>query len=88
MFFFQLLPSPYSCLLSILELDVEKVMKIALEYNVTVYDASYIELAREHSMPIASNDRDILDVAPKLGVKVYDLKIERLKSRGHQRILE
>ena len=59
---------------SILELDVEKVMKIALEYGITVYDASYIELAREYGMPIVSNDRDILDNAPKLGVKVYDLE--------------
>ena len=64
----------YARVHSILELDVEKVMRIALEYNMTVYDASYIELAREYSMPIASNDRDILDNAPKLGVKVYDLE--------------
>ncbi len=58
---------------SMLELDAGSVMRIALEHGITVYDASYIELAREEGVPVATADSDILGVAPRLGVEAYDM---------------
>ena len=58
---------------SINDLDIDSVMNIALTNNITVYDASYIALARKLRAPIASNDRDILNTAPKYDLRVYDL---------------
>ena len=58
---------------SINDLDIDSVMNIALTNNITVYDASHIALARKLRAPIASNDRDILNTAPKYDLRVYDL---------------
>ena len=61
------------------DLDVEKTMEIAVENNITFYDSSYIALASELNAPIASEDKDILTVAPKYGIKVVRLP-ELIKS--------
>jgi predicted nucleic acid-binding protein len=52
------------------DLDFEKVMAIAIDNNITVYDAAYVVLASMLEAPLASEDRDIKRVAPKYGVKV------------------
>jgi predicted nucleic acid-binding protein len=52
------------------DLDFEKVMAVALDGNITVYDAAYVVLASMLEAPLASEDRDIRRVAPKYGVKV------------------
>lgn len=49
-------------------------MKIAVENNTTFYDSSYIALARQLGAPIASEDRDIIAVAPKYGLKTIRLR--------------
>ena len=48
-------------------------MKIAIENNIAFYDASYIALARELKTSIASENHDILTVAPKYNVRVIRL---------------
>ena len=64
----------YINLHKITDLDVDEIMKIAIENNITFYDASYILLARELKAPIVSEDNDIVNIAPKYSIKVYGLK--------------
>ncbi len=49
-------------------------MKIAIENNITFYDASYIALARVLQARLASEDEDILNVAPRYGIEVVRLR--------------
>ncbi len=65
----------------LLDLDAGSVVDVAVSNNITVYDASYIVLAMELGIPIASSDRDILEVAPKYGIDAYSLEefVEHLR---------
>jgi predicted nucleic acid-binding protein len=51
-------------------LNFESAMKIAIENKIAVYDSAYIFLATYTKSPIATEDRDILRVAPKYGIEV------------------
>ncbi len=64
----------YMRVYSIGDLCVGDVMKIAIENNITFYDASYIALARVLQARLASEDKDILNVAPSYGVEVVRLR--------------
>jgi predicted nucleic acid-binding protein len=55
------------------DLDFGKVVDIAIDNNITVYDSAYIALALELHMPIASEDKDILNVGPRYNVVVMKL---------------
>jgi len=66
--------SRYAFVHKLEEVGVKEVMGIALSEDITVYDASYIALAKKLKAPIASEDKDILRVAPKYGIEVYDLE--------------
>ncbi len=63
----------YAKLYRITDLDVKKVMRIAVENNITFYDSSYIALAQKLKAPISSEDQDIVSIAPKYGIKVIRL---------------
>ncbi len=63
----------YVTLYKVTDLDVEEVIRIAIENNITFYDSSYIALACKLKSPIASEDRDIIDVAPRYGIEVIRL---------------
>ncbi len=63
----------YADLHKITDLDVELILKIAVENNITFYDASYIALAHKLKVSIASEDYDIISVAPKYNVRVLKL---------------
>ena len=65
--------SRYVTLYSVTDLNTAEVMKIAIENNITFYDASYIALAYKLKTPIASEDHDILVVAPKYNIKAIRL---------------
>ncbi|MEM0048507.1 MAG: type II toxin-antitoxin system VapC family toxin [Ignisphaera sp.] len=56
-----------------MDLDVEEVMRIAIENNITFYDSSYIALAQKLKAPISTEDKDIISVAPRYGVKIIRL---------------
>lgn len=66
------------------ELDVDEVASIAVESGITVYDASYIALARQLKLPVVSNDTDILESAPRHDVQAYTLDrfLEAITSQG------
>ena len=55
------------------ELDVRKVIEIALESGLTFYDSSYLELAKELGAALATEDRELSRVAPEYGVEVLNL---------------
>ena len=53
--------------------DVEaraKLLEIAFEYDLTAYDAAYLELAKRLSAPLYSNDRALIRAAELLGVEL------------------
>ena len=43
---------------------------LAIEYNLSAYDASYLELAQRKGLGLATVDRQLRSVAQKTGVKV------------------
>jgi len=49
---------------------LEKAFEISLAYSVTVYDALYIALALEKSLPLLTLDKEQRRVAGALGVRV------------------
>jgi predicted nucleic acid-binding protein len=48
----------------------ERVLPIAREHNLTVYDALYLELAERRGLELASFDGDLVAAARKVGLKV------------------
>ena len=46
---------------------------IARRHGLTMYDATYVELARRLGVPLASNDRDVRRTAAVEGVTIVDL---------------
>jgi len=59
---------------SISEIGTVTIQRIAIDTNITFYDASYIHLARKLNFPIATEDSDIISVAPKYNVELLRLK--------------
>jgi predicted nucleic acid-binding protein len=47
-----------------------RVLDLAREERLTVYDAAYLELAMRLGIPLASKDDDLCDAAERLGVRV------------------
>lgn len=47
------------------------VAAVSREFNLSGYDAQYLELARRRNLPIATLDRDLRKAAKKAGVNVY-----------------
>ncbi|HEY7426564.1 MAG TPA: type II toxin-antitoxin system VapC family toxin [Gemmataceae bacterium] len=45
-------------------------LRLAEQYSLTLYDAAYLELARRHSLPLATLDRDLHGAAQKLDIEV------------------
>jgi predicted nucleic acid-binding protein len=46
-------------------------LQIARRYRLSVYDASYLELAMRESLPLATLDEDLQKAASKAGVKRF-----------------
>jgi predicted nucleic acid-binding protein len=47
-----------------------EVISLAYSKGLTTYDAAYLELAMRKGLSLASKDRQLCDIASKLGVKV------------------
>ena len=45
--------------------------KLAQEYNLSAYDAAYLELALRYSLPLATLDTDLRKAAEKVGVAIF-----------------
>jgi len=43
---------------------------LAIEYNLSAYDASYLEMAQQRGLGLATVDRQLRSIAQKAGVKV------------------
>jgi predicted nucleic acid-binding protein len=48
----------------------ERVLSLALTYDLTAYDAAYLELALRLKLPIAAKDGDLRGAAEKAGVSL------------------
>jgi predicted nucleic acid-binding protein len=68
-------------LYSVESLDATKAIEIALDNNITFYDSAYIALALKTGARMASEDKDIIRVAPRYGVKIVRLQ-ELLRAVG------
>lgn len=50
----------------------DAVIRVATEYQLTVYDAAYLELAERNSLPLASLDGDLRKAALAAGVALLE----------------
>ena len=48
-----------------------RVLSLAREQRLTVYDASYLELAMRQDLPLATEDRDLRRSAARVGVALF-----------------
>jgi predicted nucleic acid-binding protein len=48
-------------------------LRLAEKHNLTLYDASYVDLAQRRRLPLATLDRELRRAADKLGVPVLGL---------------
>jgi predicted nucleic acid-binding protein len=56
------------------DIDVEKAVTIAMDNNITAYDATYIALAQSIRAALATEDSDIIRVAPRYGIITLGLE--------------
>jgi predicted nucleic acid-binding protein len=50
--------------------SLNEIRPLAQTYGLTAYDASYLHLALIEQVPLATFDRQLIKVAPKVGVKL------------------
>jgi predicted nucleic acid-binding protein len=50
----------------------EKVFPLAEQYNLTIFDAAYLELAMRQGLPLATLDDDLLKAAHAVGVPLIE----------------
>jgi predicted nucleic acid-binding protein len=50
--------------------SLEKIMSLARDHQLTVYDAAYLELALRHGIPLATKDKDLRAAARELKIPV------------------
>jgi predicted nucleic acid-binding protein len=49
---------------------IRRIQELALSYSLSVYDASYLELALRKGLPLATFDRRLLQAATQAGVEI------------------
>ena len=49
---------------------IRDVLEVSRNYQLTVYDAAYLELAQRESLPLATLDKALRTAAGKAGVKL------------------
>lgn len=52
------------------DLPIERVVKTAQQFDLTAYDATYLEIAREQQLPLATLDRKLAAAAGEAGVSL------------------
>ncbi len=50
--------------------DLNVVASTARDHNLTAYDAAYLSLARQHAVPLATLDTQLVSAALRVGVEV------------------
>jgi len=48
----------------------KEILSIARQQHLTTYDACYVELANRLKLPLASNDKEMIGAAMKLGIEI------------------
>jgi predicted nucleic acid-binding protein len=46
-------------------------LAVARTHNLTVYDASYLELAARLALPLCTLDKQLIEATPKMGVALW-----------------
>ena len=54
----------------IAKVDIAALLRLAVRYTLSVYDASYLQIALVHQAPLATNDRILASVADANGLDV------------------
>jgi predicted nucleic acid-binding protein len=49
------------------------VLAVAIDAGVSLYDAGYLWLAKSLNLPLATFDEQLIQAAPKAGVKLFDI---------------
>jgi len=49
---------------------MDRIIALALEHQITTYDASYLELSMRLGLSLATKDKKLYQVANKLGIPV------------------
>jgi predicted nucleic acid-binding protein len=52
--------------------NISHVLPLAREYNLSAYDAAYLELSIRHSAPLATLDDRLEKAARQAGVKIFE----------------
>jgi predicted nucleic acid-binding protein len=56
--------------IKIVNIDIEKALKIAWHYKIYAYDAFYLEVAKRLQLPIVTFDRAMKKIGKELGIDV------------------
>lgn len=56
----------------LLEVDIQKALKIALDFNIYAYDAYFLQSAKALSTPLITLDNRMRQVAAELGIEVLE----------------
>jgi len=51
--------------------DMKGAMMLAIDLNLTFYDASYLHIAKSRNMPLITEDKELLEKAKIIGVKAF-----------------
>ena len=52
--------------------DIQKALKLAIEFNIYAYDAYFIQCAKAMSCPLLTLDRKMRQVSIKLGIEIIE----------------
>ncbi|BDC17797.1 type II toxin-antitoxin system VapC family toxin [Acidianus sp. HS-5] len=63
--------------MNVIDVDEVKVEKVALDYKISYYDASYVQLSMDLSLPIVTEDKKLTD---KVKSKVNVLSVNEINS--------
>lgn len=59
-----------------MEADPADVLALARQFNLTFYDAAYLELAFRRRLPLATLDKELVAAAPQAGVTLFRRETE------------
>lgn len=48
----------------------KQIISLSRKYNMSTYDASYLDLAQRHQAPLASFDKELCSIAQQEGIKI------------------
>jgi predicted nucleic acid-binding protein len=60
--------------LDIVDIDIKEAVRLAGKHNIYAYDAYILRCAIEHSLPLISLDKRLIDVAKQEGIQVIEVE--------------